>query len=118
VGSNNLPALPAQWTYQFRANEDIILVPGNRYSQVRSFLRQAYGDTTKVSGQTRWYEPKQIGVALNLTEDAKKQTVICILGQFGSVASPPNPQGGANGWQPVGSDKNSMSAVAATRRSP
>src|SRR5262249_32799194 len=117
---SGLPAVRARWTHQFRSNQDIILVPGDCYSQVQSFLRQAYGDpdSGKVSGQHRWYGPKQIGVALNLTEDSKKQTIICILGQYGSVASPPNPSGGANGWQPVSSGTNSTSAAAATHRSP
>jgi len=125
--STNVPSIQAQWTYQFRPNEDIILIQSNRFSEVRSVLRQAYGDPDASagssavapmgSGQSGWYGPKQIGVGLNFTGDAK-QTVICVFGRYGSVASPPTPQGGANGWQPVSSDTNSTSAAAATRRLP
>jgi hypothetical protein len=125
--STNIPPIQCQWTYQFRPNEDIVLIQSNRFSELRSFLRQAYGDPDPSagssavapmgSGQSGTYGPKQIGVALNFTGDAK-QTVICILGRYGSVVSPPNPQGGANGWQPVSSDTNATSAAAATRRSP
>lgn len=127
VTSSGLPFLHANWTHQFRPNEDIILVPGSHFAEVQSFLQQAYGtpdpkaESSPVApmggSQSGTYGPKQIGVALNFTGDAK-QTIICILGRYGSVASPPNPQGGANGWQPVSSDTNSMSATAATRRSP
>jgi hypothetical protein len=119
--STNLPAIPVQWTYQFRPVEDIVLVAGDHFSEVRSFLKNAYGepDSSAASspfhpmglGQSGWYGPKQIGVTLNLTGDAR-QTVICILGQYGSPASPPNPQGGANGWQPLNSGTNQTSAAA------
>jgi len=125
--STNVPPIRGQWTYQFRPNEDIVLIQSNRFSEVRSVLRQAYGDPDPSagsstvapmgSGQSGWYGPKQIGIALNFTGDPK-QTVICILGRYGSVASPPNPQGGANGWQPLNPETNDASGAAATRRSP
>lgn len=125
--STKVPAIQAQWTYQFRPNEDIVVIQTNCFSEVRSVLRRAYGDPDPKaesspvapmgSGQSGTYGPKQVGLVLNFTGDAG-QTIICILGRYGSVAAPPNSQGGANGWQSVSSDTHSSSAGAATRRSP
>ncbi len=125
--STNFLSVPAWWTYQFRTNEDIVLIQSNCFSEVRSVLRQAYGDpdpnagssavAPMGSGLSGSYGPKQTGVALNFTGDAK-QTVICIFGRYGSVVSPPNPQGGANGWQPVSSEISSKSATAVSPGSP
>jgi hypothetical protein len=125
--SINSPLFRAQWTYQFRPNEDIVLIQTNCFSEIRSLLRKAYGDpnfsagssavSPMGSGQSGTYGPKQIGVALNFTGDAK-ETVICILGQYGSAASPPNPQGGAKGWQPFSSDTNLTPVAAVLPRSP
>src|SRR6478672_2651557 len=85
----NVPSIQAQWTYQFRPNEDIILIQSNRFSEVRSVLRHAYGDPDSSAGssavapmgngQSGWYGPKQTGVGLNFTGDAK-QTIICVFG--------------------------------------
>ncbi len=116
-----LPAIQTEWTHQFRPIEDIILVPGNHFSEIQSCLRQAYGDPdpslgsspvhAMAGGQSGTYGTKQIGVVLNFSGDAK-QTIICILGRYGHVPPPPNPQGGASGWQPVSSDTNSTSSSA------
>jgi hypothetical protein len=117
--STNLSPVKVQWTYQFRPNEDIVVVAGDHFSEVRSFLRQACGEPDPNSGSANsvWYRPKEIGVGLNLT-GAANQTVICILGRYGDVASPPNALAGANGWQPSSSDTNSMPAAPDIRRSP
>lgn len=123
----NMPPLQCQWTYQFRPNEDIILIQSNRFSEVRSALRQAYGDPdprvgsfavkSMGNGQSGWYGLKQIGVALNFVGDAQ-QTIICILGQYGSVVSPPQPLGGLNGWQLVSPGTNDTPATLTSRGSP
>jgi len=126
TSSSDLSAVQAQWTHQTRLNEDIILVTGDRFSEIETFLKQAYGApdlAPRGSYQSRTYSPQQIGVTLNLSGNSKR-TFIFILGLpiFQKppilMALPPNPQDGANGRQPFTSETNRTSAAAASRRSP
>jgi hypothetical protein len=109
TSSVGLPTFQAYWTYQFRPNEDIILVTNQGFLGVQSLLRQAYGEPDASSGsysafaypmesrQSVSYPPNQIGVALYVAGNSK-QTIICIDGRYGSIASPPKPVPGVNGW--------------------
>jgi len=83
------PSIQAEWTHQSRPMQDIILVPGDRFSEVLAFLRQAYGEPDPKlgssalrpvgSGQSVTYSPQQTGVVLNLTGDSK-QTIVSLMG--------------------------------------
>jgi hypothetical protein len=41
ASTTGLAAIQTEWTHQFRPNEDIILVPGDHFSELQSSLRQA-----------------------------------------------------------------------------
>jgi hypothetical protein len=126
ASSGGLIAVQAHWTHQARLNEDIILITGDHFSEIETFLSQAYGAADFARGgscQLRTYSPQQMGVTLNLSGNAKR-TFISILGSpiFQKppilMALPQNIQGGANGRQPFTSETNRTSPAAASRRSP
>ncbi len=83
------PRIQAEWTHQSRPMQDIILIPGDHFSEVQAFLRQAYGEPDPKlgsppvravgNGQSVTYSPQQIGVVLNLTGDSK-QTIVSLMG--------------------------------------
>jgi hypothetical protein len=85
VPTNVLASVQASWTHQSRDAEDIIVVTGDHFAEVRKALEQAYGapdprlGSMGVAGGALTYSPQQCGVVLNLT-DASGQTVVCVMG--------------------------------------
>ena len=90
VATNTLPVVNAAWTYQSRDIQDIFLVSGDRFDEVRIVLEQAYGAPDPESGSSAvapvgngralTYSPQQCGVVLNLTA-ASQQTIVSVMGK-------------------------------------
>ena len=106
--STNVSAVQLQWSYCFRPHEDIIHLSGDHFSQIQSFLRQAYGDPDTNSGiapippgskPAIRYLPSQIGGVLLSLSGGDNRTDILIQCPSGPGISPPKPLPGTNGWQ-------------------
>jgi hypothetical protein len=87
------PTILADWTYSYHTLQDLLLIPENRFTEMRSFLEQIYGEPNLFLGsqpsrelqgctilsQSVSYARLQIGVALSLFGDSK-QTLVKIIG--------------------------------------
>jgi hypothetical protein len=88
VTTNAVPVIQANWIYQPRTNQDIIVVDGDRFTELQTVLEQAYGrpdaginsSTSIGNSRSLTYSPGQIGVVLNLTGDST-QTIVSVMGK-------------------------------------
>ena len=78
---------PLSWVLHSRETEDVIILQGDHFTEVQKILEQTCGapDTSLQSsapvgnGRSITYNPKQLGVALNLTGDSRL-TVVAVFG--------------------------------------
>ena len=87
--SSTPPSIQAEWTHQSWPMFDMIVIPGDQFSEVQTFLRQAYGEPDpKLAslparavgrGQSVAYSAQRIGIVLILTGNSK-QTVVSLMG--------------------------------------
>jgi hypothetical protein len=90
VLTNPVSSLEAKWTMQKHPSMEIIEVPGDRFVEVQTFLRQAFGEPDAGRGSQPVipmgprlqgiYSPDQIGVGLLFTSDSN-QTYVQIVGR-------------------------------------
>jgi hypothetical protein len=86
--TNTSPVIQASWLRRSQGMLDIILVDGDHFSEVESFLQHSYGapDTALRSsapvcnGRSLTYTPQQIGAVLTLT-GASGLTVVSVMGR-------------------------------------
>lgn len=87
--ANPLPSIQASWTHHSRDVQDIILVTGDHFAELKKALEQAYGAPdpklfpfeVPPAGNQRilTYPPQQCGVVLSVTGDSK-QTIVTVMG--------------------------------------
>ena len=88
VATNTLPVIHVSWVRHSREFQDLIILEGDYFTEVQTFLEQTYGapDTTIRSsapignGRSVTYSPQQTGVVLNLTADSR-QTIVSVIGR-------------------------------------
>ena len=88
AASNSIPAVQGSWVRESKEGLDVTVVEGDRFAEIQTLLRQAYGapDTTFLSaapvgnGRSLCYTPQQIGVVLNLTADSRL-TIVSVIGK-------------------------------------
>lgn len=87
VATNNLPTITGEWRYSEDQYGVVLQLPRERFPEVQTFLRQAFGppaqeatDTTD-GGKLGWYKPKAIGVALQFGYNPERTQVIILRPQ-------------------------------------
>jgi hypothetical protein len=88
VTTNAAPIIQASWICQPRTNQDIIVVDGDRFTELQTFLEQAYGKPDAGikssapigNGRSLAYSPGQTGAVLILTGDST-QTIVSVIGK-------------------------------------
>ena len=85
--TNSLPVVGGDWSYSEDQYGVVLHLSRDRFSEVETFLRQAFGppaqeatDTT-TGGKLGWYSPKAIGVALQFGYDSNQTQVIVLRPQ-------------------------------------
>ena len=84
VTTNSLPVVRGEWRYSEDQYGVVLELPRERFSDVRAFLRQAFGppahepSETLVGGKLGWYAPTTIGVALQFGYD-RERTQVTVL---------------------------------------
>jgi hypothetical protein len=84
VATNNLPVVGGHWRYSEDQYGMVLQLPSKQFSEVQSFLRQAFGppaqeptETTE-GGKLGWYAGKTIGVGVQFGYDRKHTQVIIL----------------------------------------
>jgi hypothetical protein len=86
--TNTLPVIQASWIRQSRTNQDIIVVDGDRFTELQTLLEQVYGKPNVginssapiVNDRSLTYSPGQTGVVLNLSGDST-ETIVSVMGK-------------------------------------
>lgn len=87
VATNGLPAIAGEWSYSEDQYGVVLHVSRERFSDVGTFLRQAFGppahepSETMDGGKLGWYAAKTIGVGLQFGYDLERTQVIVIRPQ-------------------------------------
>ena len=87
AATNALPVIGGEWSYSEDQYGVVFHLSRDRFSEVETFLRQAFGspaqeatDTTD-GGKLGWYSPKTIGVALQFGCDPERTQVVVLRPQ-------------------------------------
>jgi len=87
LSTNGLPTIGGEWHYSEDQYGVVLQLSRERFSEVETFLLQAFGTPAQVptetttGGKLGWYSPKTIGVALQFGFDQEQTQVIVIRPQ-------------------------------------
>jgi hypothetical protein len=86
LATNALPEIDGRWRYSVDTNGMVLQLPREQFSDVRSFLRQAFGSPEQEpieakDGELGWYAAKTIGIAIQFGYNSKRTQVIILRPQ-------------------------------------